>query len=63
MNERIRYTGPNFDEVERFVGADVEWRDGRLIVPTRDGPLLVAVGQWIVRRGDSFAVEPADAGA
>lgn len=60
MTERkfdaVQFAAANFDEVEKFVDADVEWRNGRLIVPTRKGPIFVLPGQWIVRVGDELRV-------
>lgn len=48
----IHYTGPNFDEVEVFVGGDVEFRNGALCVATTKGPLIATPGQYIVKRWD-----------
>ena len=55
--QAVQFTG-NFDEIERLVGGDAEFRDGRLVVASRQGPLRAAHGEWIVREGDRFTVYP-----
>jgi hypothetical protein len=46
--EAIRFNG-NFDEIEKFVGGDAEFRDGQLVVATLEGPLRAADGDWIIK--------------
>lgn len=48
----IQLIGANFDEIEEFVGGDAEWRDGRLIVATTEGPMSVWPGNWVVRNAN-----------
>lgn len=53
----VRFTG-NFDEIERFVGGDAEWRVNQFVVAGPDGALRGADRDWIVRgRNQSFFVE------
>ena len=53
----------NFDEIERFVGGDAEFRGGALVVATPDGPLRVAPGEWVVRCDDGrFTASPTPPG-
>jgi hypothetical protein len=49
----VQFTG-NFDEIEQFVGGDAEFRQGTLVVATRQGPLYASNGDWIVNLGDRF---------
>ena len=48
---KIQFHG-NFDEIEKFVGGDAEFRNGRLLVATLDGPLWASPGDWIVKDVD-----------
>lgn len=48
---KIQFHG-NFDEIEKFVGGDAEFRDGKLLVATLDGPLWASPGDWIVKDAD-----------
>lgn len=38
-----------FKELEAFIGADAEFRDGRAVAATREGPLLIWPGEWVVK--------------
>ena len=48
---KIQWHG-NFDEIEKFVSGDAEFRDGKLLVATREGPLWASPGDWIVKDAD-----------
>src|SRR5262249_8676934 len=47
----VVYLGPNMDEVEAFLGADVEWRHGELLTPTRRGVVTARPGDRVARGG------------
>ena len=49
--KEIQFHG-NFDEIEKFVGGDAEFRNGKLLVATLDGPLWASPGDWIVKDVD-----------
>ena len=48
---KIQFHG-NFDEIEKFVGGDAEFRNGKLLIATLDGPLWASPGDWIVKDAD-----------
>lgn len=48
--EAVQFAG-NFEEIERFCGGDAEWRNGKLLVATTEGPLTANPGDWIIRGG------------
>ena len=48
---KIQFHG-NFDEIEKFVGGDAEFRNGKLLVATQEGPLWASPGDWIVKEAD-----------
>ena len=48
---KIQFHG-NFDEIEKFVGGDAEFRNGKLLVATLDGPLWASPGDWIIKDAD-----------
>lgn len=52
--EAVRFQGPNFDEIEAFVGGDAGFRDGWLVVAGPHGPLHVYSGGYIVKENGSF---------
>ncbi len=47
--EAVEWWGPNFDEIEEFVGGDAELRDHRLVIATREGPLWANPHDWIIK--------------
>ena len=49
--KEIQFHG-NFDEIEKFVGGDAEFRNGKLLVATLDGPLWASPGDWIIKDAD-----------
>lgn len=58
--EGVRYTGTNFEEIEKFVGGDAEFRNGELIVATLEGPLHASTGDWILKgvKGEFYPCKP-----
>ena len=48
---KIQFHG-NFDEIEKFIGGDAEFRNGKLLVATREGPLWASTGDWIIKDAD-----------
>jgi hypothetical protein len=59
----VEWTGDNFVDVETTIVRDIQGGANKtLIVPSRDGPLTVYPGMWIVRDAKSHAIavlEPA----
>lgn len=57
--EAVQFTG-NFDEIEEFIGGDAEFRDGKLIVATLEGPLHASIGDWIIKgiKGEFYPCKP-----
>lgn len=58
--EAVQYIGHNFDEIEKFVGGDAEFRDGELVVATLEGPLRATPGDWIIKgvKGEFYPCKP-----
>ena len=58
--EAIQFINANFDEVESFVGGDAEFREGRLLVATLEGPLWASPGDWIIKgiKGEFYHCSP-----
>ena len=48
----IQFRNANFEAIEAFVGGDAEFRNGKLLVASPDGPLQVKEGEWIVKDSD-----------
>lgn len=57
--EAIQFRG-NFDTIEKFVGGDAEFRDGKLIVATLEGPLRASPMDWIIKgiKGEFYPCKP-----
>jgi len=57
--EAIQFNG-NFDEIEKFIGGDAEFRDGELLVATREGPLHASPYDWIIKgvNGEFYPCKP-----
>ena len=57
--EAVQFKG-NFDEIERFVGGDAEFRDGKLVVATLEGPLFATHNDWIIKgvKGEFYPCKP-----
>lgn len=57
--EAIQFIG-NFDEIEAFVGGDAEFRDGKLLVATLEGPLWASRNDWIIKgiKGEFYPCKP-----
>lgn len=58
--EAVQFIGANFDLIEAFVGGDAEFRNGRLVVATTNGPLYADDGDVIIKGVDNrfYAVKP-----
>ena len=58
--EAVQYTGPNFDEIEAFVKGDAEFRDGKLLIATLEGPLNASPQDWIIKgvKGEFYPCKP-----
>jgi len=57
--EAVQFHG-NFDEIEKFVGGDAEFRSGELIVATLEGPLHASPKDWIIKgvNGEFYPCKP-----
>ena len=57
--DAVQFTG-NFDEIEEFVGGDAEFRDGKLLVATLEGPLHASHLDWIIKgvEGEFYPCKP-----
>lgn len=57
--EAVQFNG-NFDEIEEFVGGDAEFRDGKLLVATLEGPLEASNNDWIIKgiKGEFYPCKP-----
>jgi len=47
--ESLRFVGGNFDDIEKFVGGDAEFRNGKCVVASVQGPLKISEGQHIIK--------------
>lgn len=58
--EAVQFFGPNFDELEKFVGGDAEFRDGELIIATLEGTLHASPNDWIIKgvKGEFYPCKP-----
>lgn len=58
--DAVQYTGVNFDELEKFVGGDAEFRNGELVIATLEGPLHASPNDWIIRgvKGEFYPCKP-----
>ena len=58
--DSVQYLGTNFDEIEAFVGGDAEFRDGKLLVATLEGPLHASPNDWIIKgvMGEFYPCKP-----
>ena len=56
--EAIQFRG-NFDEVEKFVGGDAEFRDGELVIATLEGALHASDRDWIIKgvKGEFYPIK------
>ena len=57
--EAVQFRG-NFDEIEAFVGGDAEFRDGKLLVATLEGPLYTSPMDYIIKgvKGEFYPCKP-----
>ena len=59
--EAVQWKNGNFDEIEKFVGGDAEFRKGiGLVVATLEGPLHASEGDWIIKgvKGEFYPCKP-----
>jgi len=58
--EAVQYHGPNFTEMEEFVGGDAEFRNGELLIATREGAMRASPGDWIIKgvKGEFYPCKP-----
>lgn len=49
VNEMIRYTGGNADEIVAWAGDRAYVEFGRLVVRTRQGDFTMTIGDWVIR--------------
>lgn len=58
--EAVQYVGPNFEEMEKFVGGDAEFRDGQLIIATLEGAMKASIGDFIIKgvKGEFYPCKP-----
>lgn len=57
----VQYTGCNFDEIERFVGAESFFRDGGVEIQTLEGRAMLASPlDWIIKgvKGEFYPCKP-----
>ena len=57
--EAVQFTG-NFDEIEKFVGGDAEFRGGTLVVATLEGAMRAWPGDFIIKgvQGEFYPCKP-----
>lgn len=57
--EAIQFAG-NFEELEKFVGGDAEFRDGQLVIATLEGAMHASPDDWIIRgvKGEFYPCKP-----
>lgn len=58
--EAIQFHHGNFNEIEKFVGGDAEFRDHELMIATLEGPLRAAPNDWIIKgvKGEFYPCKP-----
>lgn len=58
--EAIQLKPYNLNHIERFVGGDLHIRAGKIVIATKNGPLVADADDWIVKVGDDKfeAVKP-----
>lgn len=58
--EAVQFTRGNFEEIEKFVGGDAEWRDRELIIATLEGPLHASNNDYIIKgvQGEFYPCKP-----
>lgn len=51
---------PNFEEIEEFVGGDLEFRNGEIIIATLEGAMTAAPGDYIIKgiKGEFYPCKP-----
>lgn len=58
--EAVQFKNGNFDEIEKFVGGDAAFSNGKLIVATLEGPLNASNEDWIIKgvKGEFYPCKP-----
>lgn len=51
---------PNFEEIEEFVGGDLEFRNGEIIIATLEGAMTASPGDYIIKgiKGEFYPCKP-----
>lgn len=51
---------PNFEEIEEFVGGDLEFRNGEIIIATLEGAMTATPGDYIIKgiKGEFYPCKP-----
>lgn len=57
--EAVQFVG-NFDEIEKFIGGDAEFRDGKLLGATLEGQLWASPKDFIIKgiNGEFYPCKP-----
>lgn len=58
--EAVQLTPLSLSEVEEFVGGDLEFRGGEVIIATLEGAMHASPGDWIIRgvQGEFYPCKP-----
>ena len=58
--EAIQFKGPNFTELEEFVGGDAEFRNGELVIATLEDAMRASPDDWIIKgvKGEFYPCKP-----
>ncbi len=58
--EAVQFNGPNFGEIEAFVGGAAEFRGGELVIATLEGAMRASPGDWIIKgvKGEFYPCKP-----
>lgn len=58
--DAIQVSPLNLGEVEKFLGGDLEFRDGKVVIATVYGALTVEINDWIIRGNNDlfYGVDP-----
>ena len=59
--EAVRFTGTNFNDIEKFVGGDYgKDSEGNQVIATLEGPLKISDNDWIIKgvKGEFYPCKP-----
>jgi len=58
--EAMQFKHGNFDDCEKFVGGDAEWRNGEMIIATLEGAMHVSNEDYIIKgiKGEFYPCKP-----